>query len=390
MLIIGKNNYHKWRLLLKVLNEELAEDDPAFQHWLAEDVENKKLYQVLKGRAKDKSIAINKDRVFNNLSNILGLKVHRAIPFYRKKWFSYVASFIIIALVGIGGYSLQKNNPSVQISETGSLTKVTDQDTKKAFLLSSQGETIDLSETFEIKKKDGTLISNTSEGVISFEQSKSDKKKVEYHTLDIPRGGEYELLLPDGSKVYLNSETQLVFPNYFEGDSRQVVLTGEAYFEVKKDTKPFVVQTEDMKIIVLGTSFNVNAYRDIESINTTLVEGNIEVNIASNSKTFRIQPENDFSFNKTSNEIAIKKVNTDIHTAWLKGELVFRNRPLDEIFSKLKRWYNFTIEYEDPAIKTMRFTGSAQKVKPLDYFLNQIQSITDINYRNEGNKIILY
>jgi ferric-dicitrate binding protein FerR (iron transport regulator) len=390
-LKIGKNNFYRWRVLLQVLNKELPEDDPAFQRWLREDVENMKLYQVLKGDIKEGNITFDRDKVFSNLSEILGFKIHKKAPLYKKMWFPYIASFLVLLSAGLSGYWVLKNiNSSGQLSEVGTLLNSTDQRAKKAFLLSSQKEAIDLSEAFEIKKKDGMVISNTSEGVIRFEQSKSDKKRIEYHTLDILKGGEYELLLSDSSKVYLNSETQLIFPNYFEEDIRQVELIGEAYFEVKKSSKPFVVKTKDMQIRVLGTSFNVNAYQGVESVSTTLVEGSIEVNIATNSETFLLKPEYNFSVNKSSNEISIEKVNTDMYTAWIKGELVFRNQPLIDIFSALARWYDFTVVFEDPAIKTMRFTGSAMKERSLDYLLNQIQSVTDIKYRNEGSKIILY
>jgi ferric-dicitrate binding protein FerR (iron transport regulator) len=325
-LKIGKNNFHKWRMLLKVLNKELPEDDPVFQHWLREDVENAKLYRVLKGDVKEGNIIFDRDKVFSNLSEILRFKTLKKVPLYKKTWFLYIAAFLVILSVGLFGY----------------------------------------------------------------EQSKSEKKKTAYHTLDIPKGGEYKLLLPDGSKVYLNSETQLIFPDYFKEDVREVELIGEAYFEVKKNSTPFVVKTKDMQIRVSGTSFNVNAYQDVETVSATLVEGSIEVTIPTHSETFLIKPAYNFSVNKSSNEISVEKVNTDIYTSWIKGELVFRNQPLPDIFSKLVRWYDFTVVFEDPAIKTMRFTGSAMKEKPLDYLLNQIQSVTDIKYRNEGSEIILY
>ena len=182
----------------------------------------------------------------------------------------------------------------------------------------------------------------------------------------------------------------LVFPSHFDGETRQVELTGEAYFEVKKDSRQFIVQTEKTQIKVLGTSFNVNAYQNEESENTTLVEGSVQIVTIGNEKTHILTPGSNFNINKSSDEISIREVDTSIYTAWINGEFIFRNQPLNTIFNQLSRWYDFDIEYENPSIQSMRFTGSAMKAYPLDYFLNQIKTVTNIKYRKEGGKVILY
>lgn len=392
MLEIGKNNFSQWELLLKVLSGEMPENDPAFQRWLKNKKENRKLYQNLMGKGRNNGISFDKDKMFNNISDTIGLDVRKRILFYQKKWIKYIASFFALVSVGLSSYFILNNHndtpTSIEYVKTGK--NIFEPGSKKAYLLSSKGETIDLSESFEIKNEDGTIISNKSEGIVHFQQNEAVKKKVEQHTIYVPKGGEYELLLADGSKVFLNSESKLVFPSHFEEGTRQVELTGEAYFDVKKDSKPFIVKTADMQIEVLGTSFNVNAYPDNTLVNTTLVEGSVKVHVPNNPETFVLTPENNLTLHKSSNEISIRKVNTEIYTAWVKGEFVFRNQPLNEILTQLARWYDFTIEYENPAIKTMRFTGSAEKMRSLDYLLNQIQYVTDIEYKNEEDKIILY
>lgn len=392
MLEIGKNNFSQWELLLKVLSGEMPENDPAFQRWLKENKENRKLYRNLMGKSRNNGIPFDKDKMFNNISDTIGLDVRKNILFYQKKWVKYAVSFFAIVSVGLSSYFIVSdfNDTPARVEYAKTEKNIFEPGSKKAYLLSSQGETIDLSESFELKNEDGTIISNKSEGIVRFHQNEPVKKKVEQHTIYVPKGGEYELLLADGSKVFLNSESKLVFPSHFDGDIRQVELTGEAYFDVKKDYKPFIVKTAEIQIEVLGTSFNVNAYPDNASVNTTLVEGSVKVNVPDNPETFVLVPENNFSLHKSSNEISIRKVNTEIYTAWVKGEFVFRNQPLNEILTQLARWYDFTIVYENPAIKAMRFTGSAEKIRSLDYLLNQIQYVTDIKYKNEENKIILY
>lgn len=391
MLTIEENKFSHWELLLNVLSEEIPEKDPTFQRWLKEDIENRKLYLTLKGKRKESTLHFDKDQAFDNISDILGLNIRKKELFYQKSWFVYVASILLIVSVSVTGYFafIHEDIPvSVIFAEVKK--NIYDPGTKKAYLLSSQGEMLDLSETFEIRKNDGTIITNKSKGVVHFHQSKSPEKKTEHHTLYVPKGGEYELLLVDSSKVYLNSETKLIFPGRFDGDIRRVELIGEAYFEIKKDSRPFIVQTAEMEIEVLGTTFNVNAYRDNASVLTTLVEGSVQIHVPDNPETYLLMPDNNFSINKLTNKISIRNVNTEVYTAWVKGEFVFRNQSLNDIFVQLARWYDFKIEYENPAVRNMRFTGSAKKTRPLNYLLEQIQYVTDIKYRDEGDKIILY
>jgi len=387
MLKIQKNSIDKWKLLLKVLSEEIPEDDRYFQHWLTEDTENRKLYRSLKEGEQNDGL-FDKDKVFNTISSKLCLNTEKKTPLYQKKWFKYaVSSVAVIALCIAGGYFTfhETATPPETVEKN-----IFDPGSKKAYLLSMKDEMIDLSESFEVKKEDGTIISNKSEGMISFEKTASVNRKIEQQTIYVPKSGEYELVLADGSRVFLNSESQLTFPSYFEGDTRRVELIGEAYFEVKKEDKPFVILTPELTVEVLGTSFNINAYETNPYVNTTLVEGNVRVHLAESQKVFQLKPEQNLRLNKLSDEVSVQQVNTDIYTAWVKGEFMFRNQPLPEIFAQLERWYDFKIVYENQDIKKMRFTGSAQKAKPLNYLLDLITAVTDIQYRNERDKIILY
>jgi ferric-dicitrate binding protein FerR (iron transport regulator) len=387
MLKIQKNSIDKWELLLKVLSEEIPEDDRDFQHWLNEDTENKKLYRSLKEGDQNDTF-FDKDQVFKNIPNKLSLNTEKKIPLYQKKWFKYaVSSVAVIALFIAGGYFTfhETATPLEKVEKN-----IFDPGSKKAYLLSLKGDITDLSESFEVEKEDGMVISNNSEGVISFQKTKPVKRAIEQQTIYVPKAGEYELVLADGSKVYLNSESRLTFPSYFEGDTRHVELSGEAYFEIKKDGKPFIIQTPDLTVEVLGTSFNINAYKTNSYINATLVNGSIRIHLPENQETFLLKAEHNFRLDKVSDEISVQQVNTDIFTAWVKGEFVFRNQPLTEIFAQLERWYDFKIVYESPDIAKMRFTGSAEKARALNYLLDQIQAVTDIRYRPEEDKIILY
>lgn len=391
MLTVYKNNFAEWKILMQVLSEEIPEKDPLFQEWLTSDVENEKLYRTLKGEIKDKEMRFDQDKVYANISEILSFKKAKT-PFYKKPWLGYASAVMLLISMGMATYLISgKTDTEPAPVATEPIEKnLFDPGSKKAYLLSSKGETIDLSESFQLEKEDGTVVSNNTSGVISFENSETPKKEVEQQTIYVPKSGEYTLWLADGTKVYLNSETRLTFPSYFDGDTREVELLGEAYFEVQKSAKPFIVHTANQQVEVLGTTFNVNAYQDDLHINTTLVEGSVQILTQFDSKPVTLTPGQQLRLDKASGETSVQKVNTEIYTAWVKGEFVFRNQPLGEILSQLARWYDFTVEFKDLSIRDMKFTGSAEKKRTLDYLLNQIKTVTDIKYRDEGAKIIFY
>lgn len=390
MLTIKKNNTdNKWKLLMRVLSEELSENDPVFQTWLNEEEENVKLYQSLKTGVSDDDFILDKDRIYDQIADMLSFSTPK-IPFYRKKWFSYVAAIFVVCISGLSLFLVMNKGEGQDIVAGMEEIDIFSPGTKKAYLYSSSGESIDLSESFEMKKEDGMVISNNAKGVVSIQAKKEEVKKVENQTIYVPKGGEYTLILADGSTVYLNSETTLSFPSLFEGDERVVELTGEAYFEVEVDEKPFIVQTTDLQIKVLGTSFNVNAYEDNAFTAATLVEGGIQVYGTGIPDTISLEPGNNMNFDKESQEILVKNVDTSVYTAWMRGEFIFRKHPLGDILNQLSRWYDFNVRYEDLSIRNLTFTGSAEKARTLDYLLGLIESVTDIKYKHENGTIILY
>ncbi|MDR2231995.1 MAG: DUF4974 domain-containing protein [Tannerella sp.] len=342
---VVKNKYAQYKILLSVLSGETAETDPEFQQWLTLEIDNKELYNYLngryKGRRKDifshQESSFNKDQAFENIKYILGLEMQTKKPFFRSPLFNLVASVAIIVILYITGYYMYQ----------GFIKEQTDE-----FAKSVNKETL--------------------------------------QNVYVPKGIIHEVILSDSTKVILNSESRLVFPTKFTGKSRIVELIGEAFFEVSKKDAPFIVKTAEMQINVTGTSFNVSAYQDNLSVQTTLVEGKVQITIPDKPDTYTLNPGNNFSLSKSSEEITIQKVNTDKYTSWMRGELIFRNQRLEEIFITLKRWYDFDIEYNNPHIRNMRFTGSVEKKRSLDYFLKQILTVTDIKYKYKDEKVILF
>lgn len=174
-----------------------------------------------------------------------------------------------------------------------------------------------------------------------------------------PLGVKGVIMLPDSSRVWLNSGSNISFPPQFEEGVRTVNLSGEAFFEVKKDNQhPFIVMLpHDAQVRVYGTSFNVSCYPDDSDVQTTLVEGSLGVQSAMDAKELRLKPSENLSFDRQGKYIK-KKVDVELYTSWKDGKLIFRNTPATEVLKKLERWFNIEFMLEDKDIEQFRFTAT--------------------------------
>ena len=206
------------------------------------------------------------------------------------------------------------------------------------------------------------------------------------NTIRIPRGGEYNLVLSDGTRIWLNSDSELSFPAKFTGEKRKISLKGEAYLEVEKNENfPFVADVKGVQVEVLGTSFNVKAYDNIE---TTLVEG--KVNIHTNASTNVIlKPGEQGIVDTNNNSVKVKQVDTRIYTSWVNGMFTFRSMTLEEIMKTFERWYNVTVSYEKDDLKQRHFTGNLKRYEGINPHLDLIGLTTDVDFKISGNKILV-
>jgi ferric-dicitrate binding protein FerR (iron transport regulator) len=228
---------------------------------------------------------------------------------------------------------------------------------------------------------EGGLI-KIEEGTVTYTGRPSDFPSENW--LTIPRGGQYKLVLPDGTRVWLNAESSLRYPTAFSGTERRVVLTGEAYFEVTKNKeKPFIVDAHEMQIRVLGTQFNVNSYGDENSFTTTLVEGSVQITSGQASK--KLKPGEQAKV--TSQRIDVASINTKEATAWKDGEFVFRNTPVNAVMKQLARWYDLNVEYRDPVDKHLNAT--IKRDVPLSRVLHYLEQTGDVHFKMEGKKLIV-
>ncbi|MBS7199551.1 MAG: DUF4974 domain-containing protein [Bacteroidales bacterium] len=256
----------------------------------------------------------------------------------------------------------------------------------KAILLMDNGEKIELSDSMTLAIGKGILASDNQLDYGNTEKNLTSG----YHTLKIPRGGEYRLKLSDGTVVFLNSESELRYPVNFGANSREVELKGEAFFDVVTDQqRPFVVRAEQVRVKVLGTSFNVNTY-DKDYIETVLVEGSIELQINDHNQEWRIKPNELARFDRKNKTVEVKEVDVLPYVTWKEGYFVFKNQSMEKIMKIMARWYDIKIKYEDETIKTLHFTGDIKRHADISVILNALTSSVNVNYTLNGRELILY
>lgn len=223
---------------------------------------------------------------------------------------------------------------------------------------------------------------------LSYEENQLTKDTL-YHMVEVPRGGEYHLTLSDGSRVWLNAESRLTYPATFGTSERRVRLEGEAYFEVEPGKGRFVVEAGDMSVRVLGTAFNVNAYKNETATRTTLVHGKVEVLTAKDDLQRILAPGEQAIFDRGSRQLEVKQVNTDLYTRWIKGQFVFRDTPLRDIMRTLARWYEMEYEFTDPELESLCFYGVISRFERVEGLLEQFEKTGKVHFEYRGNKVIV-
>ena len=239
------------------------------------------------------------------------------------------------------------------------------------------------------------ITGTTGEKRLVYNQSEQEGEAVEktpsFITLRVPKKGNYQMELPDGTIVYLNSCSSLRFPEHFSQVSRDVYLTGEAAFSVKKNAKaPFRVHTDSRVIVVTGTQFNVCAYKGEPTWQATLLQGGIRVEGGSNTVTMR--PLQRYTFRHADGKEILRNISADeaVLTPWLVGILNFEDATLAEIERKLQKWYDFSFVYEDESLKYLRFTASLRKNESSEEFFNLLSKTAKIHFVQDGEKIRVY
>jgi ferric-dicitrate binding protein FerR (iron transport regulator) len=309
----------------------------------------------------------------------------------RKSFFGglkLAAVFVSLIAVGFIVLNQLKNEPEQVV-----VTQTRQPGSQKATLVLSDGETIDLTKMSSDSpiEKDGVRIINKQESIEYLANSEStEEAEIKTNSLIVPKGGEWQLVLEDGTRVWVNADSRLTYPTRFSKNERIVELEGEVYFEVAKDKeRPFIVKTTNTEIQVLGTSFNIKAYKNEDEVQTTLVEGKIALKQSSDNRTIIMDPGYQAIVPVNGGEIVYRKVNPSVYTAWKDKRFAFVDESLESIMNSLERWYNIEIQFSDDQTKQLRYSTHLQRYDLIQQILDKIEKTNKVYFSFESDKILV-
>lgn len=376
--------------VMKTLNEE---EKVILDHWL-KNGHNKKAYDRILDKDEINSkqefySSLDRDKAFLKLQS--KIKRHEAGTFRKKLYrLSKYAAILLVAVSGVMVWNHYSSEKERVITEQV-LTEI-QPGYEKATLVLSDGTEVDLTRVKNqpVRTTGGIQIVN-SQNVLAYNVDKAaNEEEPRYNTLHVPVGGIYTVILPDGSKVWLNSASSIRYPERFTGKQRLVELKGEAYFEVKKGIREFVVRTVNEDITVLGTSFNISAYPNDEYVATTLVEGKVKLTTDAKQDVFLSPGEMGYLNVGAKEGVKVYDVDIRYHTSWKDGRFYFERGSLESILKKVGRWYGFKVRFEDEELRKVPFTGVAKKDAPLEDLLEMISRTARIEYTAQKTKTGVY
>ncbi|MGN7822751.1 FecR family protein [Chitinophaga sp. 22536] len=321
------------------------------------------------------------------LARILSAKVTKrplAKTFYR----SYRAAAAILLLVLAGATILFTRQRKKTAPVTAAQHKVFQPGSDKAILTLANGQTIELDSNMNGQiAQQGQVSLQTNAGRLIYKSpSAPANATVSWNTLRTPKGGQYSLVLPDGSRVWLNAASSLQYPTTFTGPTRQVTLNGEAYFEIQPNAaQPFFVTTGETAVAVLGTSFNIMAYNNENNIKTTLLQGSVKV--SRQSAHHLLKPGQQSLINENGTMEIIDHADTDLAVAWKNGLISFRSADIRTIMRQVERWYNIEVVFKGE-VPTRTFTGDIPRTADLSALLRLLE-ISKIHFKLEEEKLIV-
>jgi transmembrane sensor len=307
-------------------------------------------------------------------------------------WPGLAAAASIVILITAGTYFWISNNSKKEVVTTEIASKHSKNDiapgTNKAVLTLGDGSTLILDDAHKgvIANQSNTKVIKLNDGQLAYNTIKAKPAQILYNTITTPRGGQYKLVLPDGSRVLLNAASSIRFPVAFVGNERKVDITGEVYFEVTKNKNlPFKVAVKNMNIEVLGTHFNVMAYDNENLVKTTLLEGAVKV---SKGETHAmLSPGEQAQLDNLGKIKVDKNVNITEAVAWMNGWFIFNSDDIEDIMRQVSRWYDVDVVYEG-RISKETFTGMVNRNSNVSQVL-KIMEQAGIKFNIEGRKIIV-
>jgi ferric-dicitrate binding protein FerR (iron transport regulator) len=311
----------------------------------------------------------------------------------RKRYWPQIAAAILL-LIATGAYFLYNSHQKQSSIATAPAAPRYDlaPGGNKAVLTLASGQKIILDSTRNgtLAKQGNANIVKTDSGKLVYTISPEKPAEIVYNTLTTPRGGQYQLLLPDGTRVWLNAASSITYPTAFAGHERKVEITGEAYFEVAHNPdKPFHVKVNDMEIEVLGTHFNINAYTDETTVKTTLLEGSVKILSTVNRQLSTVlKPGQQAQLTKNGEINVADNADTEQAVAWKNGLFKFKQTNIREIMRQVSRWYDVEVEFSGN-VNDLNFGGVVSKQAYVSELLKLLETTGTVHFTVADNKIIV-
>ena len=364
-------------LLQKYFSGTIMPDEQRLlDSWMKEKEEHKQLFERLR---KDTRFAeeygifreVDTTRAWETFRVKNGLGRQRRMT----TWIKYVAVIALPLLVaGVWLLYPRGGEQSIPVAQN---TKIVKREVSpvlevvgggKVILEKEKDKMIEAGRGVDVQQSSGMLV--YSDSVVS--------EYVDTNVLRIPKGGEFKLQLADGTRVYLNSATDLRYPVAFTGPERRVYLKGEAYFEVAKDVEhPFIVVTDDVQVRVYGTSFNVNTL-GADGVRTVLVEGKVGIRGQDLDREYVLKPNELAFYDRNSLDMKIETVDPDLYTLWRKGIFVFERETLENIMNTLSLWYDMEVFFQSESAKQLHFSGHMKRYEQIEDILHAITDATGV------------
>lgn len=376
------NNYIRRLIQLDLVGGLSPEEKGKLEDWINESEEHRLLFCKIK-----KQLSINEIR------NYLQTDVEDAWKKVREKtfgapavrprrvlkWLKYAAVVIPVSLSLSLWYAWKEKMENKQAT-VACLSPVLTLDNGEKYQLDPEEQTeIYVNEEVKAYQAGGGLIYDTT--------ARQEENK--YNRIEVPRGSEYWIVLPDGTRVWLNAATELKYPVAFHAKERRVYLKGEAYFEVAPDkNRPFYVETEEVKIRVLGTVFDVNTHYT-RGVRTVLVEGAVALEWG-DQKEIRMKPGELADFDRTTTEVTLKEVDVTSYISWKEGYFVFEDEPLEEIMHTLSLWYDKEFLFVGKRSRALHFSGHIKRYERIETILSAITDVTGVEFRMNGQIILIH
>lgn len=363
-------------LIAKYLDSTLTtEEEKSLYSWVKENDTNLEYFKntIYTYGIKDlDSITVDSEKSFENLKLRINKKETKVVSI---NWNTYLKYAAVIAVIVTSGFFFLKTD-SKNIEQT-TVTTTTPEAANEGIIL---------------KLADGTT-KTLKEEELSYANEGSDNETLVYNELIVPKGEVFKVVLSDGTIVWLNADSKIKYPKYFlkNLDTREVVLEGEAFFDVTHNaSQPFIVKTNDIDVQVLGTKFNVSSYPINTTVATTLVEGSVKVNEkGQKDNSLLITPSQQASFDKNSKGLSAKKVNVDDYIAWIEKRIVFKDMAFRNILTKIERAYDVDIvNNTNIDLMNEKFTGEFHN-EDIEVIFKALSTTIDFEYEIINKQIII-